>query len=354
MAAALVWLGCRTVRAKLVVPMVQTMRADHARFWPEASRDLRTLDALTNFQTPTSGHDASAFLESAIGFEASSGTRPQTSGAHAFPLDLAERMRGDAWMKLDPAATKALDMSWLSALREFEFWDVWPAAFAGPKPVSVIHIPVPRYIELQRWSRARLLRGRLEGDAAAAHDDVVHLAALMFSTHTCVGTFSATLISLDLADFEGPNSNESSSQASARRALRAPCFALQTVLTREQLRQAIADFGATSYGCVAIAEAAAAALARPGLRSERAEQFALIGAELARVENNCRLTPLVRAWNQMPGYEVQDLVDDSKDFLGGLTWTRHLPIVSATLFAVLDSLATPTWSNAYRPKVTPP
>jgi hypothetical protein len=83
----------------------------------------------------------------------------------------------------------AVDPRWLDSLSEFDTWEL--ARGGTPVREDAYSEPLPNYLNLARWSKLHLLRGVLGGDARPAASGVRHLARLILTNASYIGTANA-------------------------------------------------------------------------------------------------------------------------------------------------------------------
>jgi hypothetical protein len=88
-----------------------------------------------------------------------------------------------------------LDFEWMRKLHAYDRWDL---SRNTPKPLAEkidwVSAPLPYFVQLQLWSKFRLLHGLRTGQPVEAARDVRHLAWLAYRTDTLLGGAIATAL----------------------------------------------------------------------------------------------------------------------------------------------------------------
>jgi hypothetical protein len=113
-----------------------------------------------------------------------------------IPPDVVMRLRGKGWEEaVEGTLAQDVDVGWLQGLSRFDHWDLDAespvSAMPWPDPVRA---PVPDYGLLLAAARVRVLQGLRNGTPSRAATELRHLARLLDSTETLVGTTMAVQV----------------------------------------------------------------------------------------------------------------------------------------------------------------
>jgi hypothetical protein len=98
-----------------------------------------------------------------------------------------------------PELTSPLDVSILKQLQAYDHWaweasDPFRAHFEAHPNELAVTSPIPNYLPFQWLAKVRLAQGYTNGDLPAALAEVEHLAMLIESSHTLVGSMVAKAV----------------------------------------------------------------------------------------------------------------------------------------------------------------
>ena len=142
--------------------------------------------------------DAGSWLNGRIGWSAKGGpSRPSPELPPGLPASC-----GKSWLDcIDTLADSGNDLSWMTALRRFDRWDL---DATGPRAdearrgtVDPYDLPEPDFRPILYAARIRLARGTARGDIETAVIEARWLARLAYSTETWVGARIALEILAD-------------------------------------------------------------------------------------------------------------------------------------------------------------
>lgn len=354
---SLLWASGALVSRAFISPVVQQMRADYARYWPLAMEDMRTFGRIAG-PPMTPGADAGEFLQSRVRWEsARSRGHPETGGPLALPPALLAQLRnaGDQWVALEPGISRGVDLSWLKELERYQSWNVWKRLFeVQAQPINPIDTAFPDFAPFQQWTKLRLLRGSLDGDAATASAEVRHLASLLFSTSDLLGVaVSLSLLNLEARFLKSRGLPSDAAALEAGGSFMAAAFGPHLLLEPAELERALDDAAAGPFRCLSMAQVAWTSLPfKNGLARRRRAQLELIERRLARDASPCRLQALQRAWNGENGARVGDFIDAIESAAGRRAWRvlSWVPITGSLVFELGAALTIPAGYRRYSAK----
>ncbi|MBC7458000.1 MAG: hypothetical protein H7235_06955 [Bdellovibrionaceae bacterium] len=139
--------------------------------------------------------DAGAFLNSKIQWSG------QNQISEITVPEILDAKWNKGWLTADiPLALKKTDLDWIAKLKDFDHWDLFVsgpnARLIGEDPVFVnpYACPLPEFGFLSRAVRLHLRRALDRGDISSALDQVRHLARLVYTTETLIGSMEAVSI----------------------------------------------------------------------------------------------------------------------------------------------------------------
>jgi len=114
------------------------------------------------------------------------------------------------WLTADiPSVLMETNLTWVKKLKTFDYWDLFEsgpnARLVGDKPeiVSPYSFPIPDFSFLSRAAKLHLRRAFDRGDIVQALSDIRHLARLVYTTETLVGSMTAVnLLKIERAAYE--------------------------------------------------------------------------------------------------------------------------------------------------------
>lgn len=114
------------------------------------------------------------------------------------------------WLTADiPSVLLETNLTWVTKLKTFDHWDLFEsgpnARFVGDNPelVSPFSFPGPDFSFLSRAAKLHLRRALDRGDVVQAFADIRHLARLVYTTESLVGSMTAvTLLKIERAAYE--------------------------------------------------------------------------------------------------------------------------------------------------------
>lgn len=295
----------------------QEYERELARILPAFLEDQKLAEALPVFGPTGSTHDAGPFLNPRIGWDGDreriATWRAAIASTPLLSLDtaLVERIPKE-WWTADRSLWSGLDFSWMASLRAYDHWDVehnspWAemAPHEWPNGFPLLH-------EVTPWCRLRLAKGLAEGRLAEAVTDVEHLARLLLSTETLLGSAMALqqLVSVDrvlraLEERKQPvlrSANRTDAAASKRlwrATMAAPAFfRIETPGSYEEVAQKI-----RIGRCAALNEALHTAVVLKPLVADRNPGGVRRLEALLNAETTCRLSRVRRDWASPPPEE---------------------------------------------------
>lgn len=139
--------------------------------------------------------DAGAFLNSRIQWAG------QDQNSVITVPEVSDSKWNQDWLTADiPPALAKTDLAWIAKLKDFDHWDLFAsgpnARLVGENPVFVspYAYPFPEFGFLSRAVRLHLRRALDRGDISSALNEVRHLARLVYTTETLVGSMDAVNI----------------------------------------------------------------------------------------------------------------------------------------------------------------
>jgi len=194
--------GYLTSRYKKILKTTSDVAILNFSRFKDAQREISNFDFLV--ETSAAKRDAGAFLNSRVmwhGFD--------QSVEIAFP-DVSTTKWTQDWLVAEiPQVLKNVDLYWIRKLRDFDHWDVFKhgpnAHLVGERPrlVNPYQVPLPDFLFFSEAVKLHLRRALDQRNVTQALHDVRHLARLVYSTETLVGSMTmAHLLTLELAAYE--------------------------------------------------------------------------------------------------------------------------------------------------------
>lgn len=202
--AVVMWMGYRRA-AKREAKEEAAYQADIGRYAATIEKDVDAIAPLAVAPADAKG-DAGAFLNPKLpwpGIGEKDVGRQAASPPFVLPKALAQRLRGDDWLKTPPDAYAKVDLSWLAKLRGFAYWSIedhLPAQQKRPERwTDLLARRLPDVLLLERFARVRLLEGIRDKDLASAQRDLAPLVRLMLSTEAVVPAMIGSMVLFDEA-----------------------------------------------------------------------------------------------------------------------------------------------------------
>lgn len=263
------------------------------------------------------------------------------------------------WVHAAGPELEALDVSWLSGLQGFGYWN---AQAPASMPFKAFNEPLPKFTDAQLFAKAALVKGLAAGDARPAARDVRELARLCFTTEQLIGEMIAvSLLNLERRAYDQARARGQSvegwepvseADVNALKRVAWAAVAPHSMMATGDLEAAEVPVG---Y-CTGLGEGVLQAYYLRGyLETELPLRYAAI--ERALAQQRCRLVRARAAWTggtgegQLPvSGEAFCMGDDgtTKKDCAVPGFVMSLPFVRPFVGNTLVLIAAPDWLKQYR------
>lgn len=280
-----------------------TLVANRARIESLQSRYLRDLDNVTQLSslwTTSRAKDASPWIRDRIAWGAGDQRLEPVLQDLALPDATRELLKHSDYVRdsLRTLPIAGLSFVWMQKLRAYDYWNLYGR---GKSPTSKLGLSdgedvlMPQVSTFKDWAWLRLARGAQTATSAAAAEDVLHLARLLFSTENIVASITAAQMIGWIPETTELNADQA---AAILRSCRANVSLLADAFPENLARKVLLDGRTSPCECTALRERVwRAKILGRGLIQHVSPALTSLGAEVARRNPaKCHLDQDVVRW----------------------------------------------------------